>query len=511
MATTATEQAITKLDTLVRQNGALIETQAAPNLETELLSGKTALADAITAKGVETEPAESLTEMAAKIGEITTHTYNIDGGEMYSQAATADGYMWDLYKVLADIKSNPAYDKYTGILLGQFYKDSPIIELQNADGYLTSDGDYYESGQTHTWHDSDSDKVDRWVAFFLGTDGNVSSYTIPSSIYCPRTILIGRQINLINCTFASRIREVICPTDEDTIQDMNIGGTQSWNQVQVMPIEKKITGSLFYNAAQVVVLPRLKELRGKQKLFLNNYAGCQTLIMPALESALYDVDILSNGLGGIPSTIVFPKGFVLGLNKTNTVDYIGTNCVTRGANLVGGNGIFEVKGLTRLQGAWVIGTINSDETFAATEIRLPDLEYATNGILNDFGGSTSYNKFVQLKTIYAPKLTYAPTFIQPKNMNWSRHYINLIKVVIGDGFNSNLQIPYGARYLDDENKKQELLDNILHDIAMKVADRTGQEPLTFNVYNPAVRDILTEEIENTFAAKNWNISPAKSV
>ena len=97
--------------------------------------GKTELAAAITAKGVETSPTESYPEMAQKVNAISQETYEINGGEMYAKqlfgALTTPNY-WNLYEVLMQLLSDGRLVNYGGILLAEYYKGYDSLALSGA-------------------------------------------------------------------------------------------------------------------------------------------------------------------------------------------------------------------------------------------------------------------------------------------------------------------------------------------------------------------------------------------
>ena len=61
----------------------------------------------------------------------------------------------------------------------------------------------------------------------------------------------------------------------------------------------------------------------------------------------------------------------------------------------------------------------------------------------------------------------------------------------------------------DEAKAAKIDKTIREGIANRVQDRTDMSALTIT-FSQAVRDILTEETEEAFRDKNWNIAPAKT-
>lgn len=198
--------------------------------------GKTQLAEAITSKGVETSPTESYPEMAEKVALIPLVTTTIDGGEMYTAQQFGDGALWNLYDVLAQMKTRfMGTGDYAALIVCEYYRDYDSLVLQGADGYYTCDGDYYDyASHTHVWHDYDNGKANRWVAFLYREEG--ARFDITNTNISPRSIYIGGHIGIIEQFVNGRLTEIVGQIESTDIIDRYDHGTytNNWQRICVM-------------------------------------------------------------------------------------------------------------------------------------------------------------------------------------------------------------------------------------------------------------------------------------
>lgn len=242
----------------------LTANQSAPALEAELAVGKTDLATAITAKGVETAATDSLATMADKVREIVQETTTISGGEFYPQNMLGTA-VWNLFDVAAMVKSQYiSSGRYAGAIAAQYYKGYATLDLTSyGGGYaacLTSDGDFYANdGEhtpigVHTWHDDDSGKVDRYVVF-LWLDDNYTFQTLSSGV-CPREIVVlGTCASLL--VDYNRLVQIYSPAEFGELKNFRLAGSNTpggnWAAVQVWQNYKEHTaGTIFQNANNLV-------------------------------------------------------------------------------------------------------------------------------------------------------------------------------------------------------------------------------------------------------------------
>jgi hypothetical protein len=185
----------------------------------DLVQGKERLATAITSKGVETTSADSLSQMAENVSGISQESYTIDGGEMYAKQQFGDGALWNLYQVLADMKTRfMGTGDYSALIVCEYDKTDDSLTLQGADGYYTCDGDYYDyASPIHIWHDYDNNKFNRWVAFLYSQES--IALAISDTAISPRSMYIGGHISTIRYLIEDRLTEFVCGTEDTDVVD----------------------------------------------------------------------------------------------------------------------------------------------------------------------------------------------------------------------------------------------------------------------------------------------------
>lgn len=242
----------------------LTANQAAPALESELAAGKTDLATAITAKGVETAATDSLATMADKVREIVQETTTISGGEFYPQNMLGTA-IWNLFDVAAMVKSQYiSSGRYAGAIVAQYYKGYATLDLTlYGGGYaacLTSDGDFYANdGEhtpigVHTWHDDDSGKADRYVVF-LWIEDNYTFQTLSSGV-CPRQIVVLGTCDSIQVNY-NRLMQLYAPAEFGELKNFRLAGSNTpegnWAAIQIWQNYKEhTTGTIFQNANSLI-------------------------------------------------------------------------------------------------------------------------------------------------------------------------------------------------------------------------------------------------------------------
>lgn len=193
-------------------------------------TGKVQLAENITAKGVQASATETLPELAEKVGSIAQTQTILEGGEIYAAQQFGDGALWNLYQVLADMKTRfMGTGDYAALIVCEYYKDYDSLVLQGADGYYTCDGDYYDyASPNHIWHDADNGKANRWVTFLYRDEG--ARLDITNTAISPRSMYIGGHIGTIEYFVNGRLTDFVCGVEEtDVVDNLNLGSyTQSF-------------------------------------------------------------------------------------------------------------------------------------------------------------------------------------------------------------------------------------------------------------------------------------------
>lgn len=222
--------------------------------------GKPALAEAITAKGVEAAATDSLATMAEKVMTISQDTYEIDGGEMYAKqlfGSLETPNYWNLYEVLAQLLSDGRLVNYGGILLAEYYKGYDSIALSGAGAggaYVVSDmenGQFkiYTADTTHIWATEDDGKGNRFVAYCFADEYH--DFQITNTNTSPRSIFIGRKVGTITSLVNGRCEQIIVP-DGNKLRSFNTGDyVQNWtSKIVIRNVEN--TGRILYNTKTAV-------------------------------------------------------------------------------------------------------------------------------------------------------------------------------------------------------------------------------------------------------------------
>lgn len=204
-------------------------------------TGKVQLADNLVFKGVQADATETLPELAEKVRDIAQTTTEIDGGEMYGAQLFGDSNpavspLWNLYDVLAEMKTRfMGAGQYAALIVCEYYKGYDSLQLQGADAYYTCDGDLYETSMPlHVWHDADNGRMNRWVCFLFATAG--VRLDITNTAISPRSMYIGGHIGEIKYFVAGRLTSLVCGVEDTDVLDLFDcnGYTQEWNKTIVL-------------------------------------------------------------------------------------------------------------------------------------------------------------------------------------------------------------------------------------------------------------------------------------
>jgi hypothetical protein len=131
------------------------------------------------------------------------------------------------------------------------------------------------------------------------------------------------------------------------------------------------------------------------------------------------------------------------------------------------------------------------------------LKYLIVPKMQTLRGSMCYQCY-NLKEIYAPSAVS-----NTHNVGLDTAFTgcsNLENITIG-AYRENLNL---SSWVPNDNILDKVVHNIHANIALRVQDRTDTTSLTIT-FAQKVRNALLAETEEVFAAKNWNIAPAKTV
>ena len=252
----------TLTDTQAYAQAAAEAAQSITSLDSDINAGKTAIAAAVTVKGVPTSPTDTMLQMATNVTQITQAPISINGGEMYAKqlygSLTTPNY-WNLYEVMAQLLSDGRLSNYGGILLAEYYKGYDSLALFGAGAggaYVVSDVDsngnfiLYTEDVTHTWSDQTNLKGNRWVAYCFANENHPYSTDVDTN-KTPRSIHIGRKVGIISFAANTRIAEIVVAATGASLQDI-VSGTYAaqWNKhIVLRGLQEHTSGILVNNAA----------------------------------------------------------------------------------------------------------------------------------------------------------------------------------------------------------------------------------------------------------------------
>lgn len=481
----------------------VLDTQA---VLTELNNGKQEMVDALATKNVQSSADKTLSAIASDVRSIAQSPITIEGGEMYAEqlyyGVGEDAPFWNLQEVMTSILSNGAYVGYNGVLLLRTYKDELETKLVGAGAggaYLTCEGDFYTEDSIHTWNDFDNGKIDRWFVIFnahAGIDFNLTNNKVIE-------IHVGRSIGTIKSSIANNVEKIVSSYPNSSYETLQFSSTSKLGTDIFLKMDE-ITGNIIQDTSVKNIVLDCAKINGyiidKTKTKNINSFTFRNLVQ-------YDVPTLYAQPTAEYILVDFPKGTVFNGSLTE-VQYAEGNTIIYGAaqnlRFIKVRGVKEFKHNTsskRNKGA-IIYMVHSSVFQKLESIIVDDLE--SGKIIGTYHGSYNY-EFPVLKEIIAPK--YKKYF----DIEYINNIPNLENVVVGEMtecFNFPCWNP--SIVLSNPESLARLQQNIHNNIASRVSDRTGQDPLTFTV-SQELRDVLLPETEALFSSKNWNIAPAKSV
>lgn len=181
-------------------------------------------------------------------------------------------------------------------------------------------------------------------------------------------------------------------------------------------------------------------------------------------------------------------------NTKNTFIASLPNATSIGQNFLKGSAIQKLY-LPSLQSV-VIQSLYYTLNSGLTELYLPEVK----SILHSEG----------IAYLSALKKVYAPKCVSISGRFLFQGCPQLEEITLGEVSTSFSFESWVPSNLGDVTKAAKIDKTIRDGIANRVQDRKDSTPLTITL-SQAVRDILTEETEQAFRDKNWNIAPAKTV
>ena len=147
-----------------------------------------------------------------------------------------------------DIATQYQRSDYAVCMAGEFFKDVTTTVLAGADAYLTSDGDFYTSQTTHTWHDGDDMHANRWVVYYFKEGDNKSNFIVASNDACPYILAVNGHLGAIGANYQSNIADIIVP-DGSSVLDLRFMHSQpnmAMSRVQVKNVLRHTSNYIGY-------------------------------------------------------------------------------------------------------------------------------------------------------------------------------------------------------------------------------------------------------------------------
>ena len=402
MATSNLQQEIGRLRTLQESYDVIADNLG---LFTE---GKTDLASAITAKGVETAPTDSLATMADKVREVVQETITINGGEFYTNNMLGST-VWNLFEVAAMVKSQYiSSGRYAGAIVAQYYKGYATLDLTlYSGGYaacLTCDGDFYANdGEhtpigVHTWHDDDTGKVDRYVVF-LWLEDNYTFQSLSASV-CPREIVVVGTCESIQINY-NRLVQLYAPAEFGELKNFRLAGSDTpqgnWAAVQVWEHYKEhAIGTIFQNVNTMIYaqFSTLQKLSGGSLISGgSSFTSLVSLSLPALTE-------ISGG--SLISGNYYSFTSLVSLSLPALTEISGGSLISGIASSFNALVSLSLPALTEISGGSLIWGEQQDTFNKLEEIVFPELETITGTYRYIIGGYR--NNIMPNSHAYFPKL-----------------------------------------------------------------------------------------------------------
>lgn len=520
----ALQNEIDKLNTLKESFSELskkvLDTQA---VLTELNHGKQEMVDALAMKNVQSSTDKTLSAIASDIRSIAQSPITIEGGEMYEKQLFGaptdktnayeqpDSPTWNLYQVMANILSDGRFAEYGGIVLCEYGKGvrSQYFEGASLGGlYFTSEGKVVEAVEEYIWDDFGDGKANRWVAI-INKEENID-VTFNTAQSTPLSIHIGRKVGLLTLNATEgMVSEIVCTDgNEYTLlskQTSAFGKNNILRGLGTISHQNIISSSAFSNLSRLVLsingdITAVESSNNSAFLTVDKAGEAKTIIIEK-------VGKISTLIGNINAQktafeyIEFPMGYRL----TGTLFHLFVEGLASYP-------VMTIAGIKELTGR-IIYNMYTFPNHYLQELIMPDLEVIESGgfIIQTYRGNQG-GIYSALKRIVLPKLREQRGTIATFPLtNYPAACKELIDVEVGameTSFSFTDWEP--SSVLADADKIVQLNKNIRDHIAAKVTDRNGLEPLTAT-FSQALRDVLTEETEQAFRDKNWNIAPAKTV
>lgn len=300
-------------------------------------------------------------------------------------------------------KENYRSDYACVVACVEYKSDVATLQLMGADAYLTSDGDFYDSGATHMWHDNREFKITRWVCFYFKNadcEFNVGTSMITA-------IALGVQGNLMTLSSAvATLLTKILVNNGSSIGNIAFTAIQPLKTDYVIRGVKETKSGFLYSSSgyRGVLYIDIQKITGGN--LVQNYSLADTLICTVREITSGAICYCYNVRPGFPNLkkIVFPN-----LEIINSTPFYGINYGFISLSEI------EFPKLRELRARLFIMQIQYDPNpIAIKQIRFPSLSYISSSLSNidphfeeiyyDILRVANANLQCSSATIYAPAL-----------------------------------------------------------------------------------------------------------
>ncbi len=143
----------------------------------------------------------------------------------------------------------------------EFPKAGDTTSLLNADAYLTSDGDFYDSTNTHTWHDDDDEHYNRFIVCYFKVGENKSDFDI--SYFSANRIAIKGDLGALIIRKNIGLEEIIV-FDDSSVLDIQANIALQWqiNTKIENIINHSKAGYIFFNTNIQTLVIGLEQISG---------------------------------------------------------------------------------------------------------------------------------------------------------------------------------------------------------------------------------------------------------
>lgn len=420
---------------------------------------------------------------------------------------------------MEDIATQYQRSDYAVCMAGEFYKNADTTILAGADAYLTSDGDFYDVGTTHTWHDDDDIHANRWVVYYFKQGENKSNFMIADATACPNVLAVKGHLGAIIANINVPIQDIIVP-DGSTVLDLRLTGSNAFlNTTHIRNILNHTTGYISFNTTATNLIIGVRSANCGQNAIIRQsntpIKGC--VVFPELTS-ITGYAIIGFGVSGVVS---FPKLERLGDGGIITEVLSSAKFLFPelreicGGTIFSGNNNMICKGLyfPKLESI-TSGSICNIFTFRSIPylkiLDLPSLRTATNPFIT--------NTFTENSEIRLPVIEVLTGLFTGEGT--AHGHAGVKKIYIGCmGTRSQLiLVNYVTSKCDDIEIGDGALqpinissaigltrENIVNHILAKLGDNTGKSALTLTLGATNLAK-LTDEDKAIATAKNWTLA-----